>query len=49
MELFHRTFSFDKILSFTADREFIGKDWLGYLCENRIPFFIRLKDNRLIQ
>lgn len=38
MEMFRRTFGFDKILSFTADREFIGKDWLGYLCENRIPF-----------
>lgn len=26
-----------------ADREFIGRDWVDFLCENNIPFAIRLR------
>lgn len=26
-----------------ADREFVGRDWIDFLCENNIPFAIRLK------
>lgn len=44
---FKEAFGLDKILSFSADREFIGKDWIDYLCEHKIPFFIRIKDNQL--
>jgi len=44
---FKEVFGLDRILSFSADREFIGKDWLSYLCNNKIPFFIRVKDNQL--
>ncbi len=32
----------------TADREFIGQDWFAYLLENKIPFFIRIKQNQLV-
>ena len=44
---FKEAFGCDKILSFSADREFIGKDWLNYLVQNDIPFFIRTKENQL--
>ena len=43
LEKFRDTFGFDKILSFTADREFIGKDWLLYLCRYQIPFLSALR------
>lgn len=49
MEKFGRTFGFAKIRSFIADREFIGQHWLEYLYEHKIPFYIRIKDNRLIE
>jgi len=32
-----------KKLCLYADREFIGKDWVGFLLENHIKFFIRLR------
>jgi len=31
-----------------GDREFIGKDWFNYLMENKIPFYIRIKENALV-
>lgn len=40
-----RIFPDQKILRLTADREFIGNEWIGWLQENRIPFVLRLKDN----
>ena len=49
LEQFKQTFGLECILSFTADREFVGQDWLTYLSINKIPFYIRLKDNRLIE
>ena len=33
----------DNIISFSADREFIGGKWFGYLVEQNIPFVIRIK------
>lgn len=27
-----------------ADREFVGRAWIDFLCENNIPFAIRMKD-----
>ncbi|MDP2193507.1 MAG: IS4 family transposase, partial [Alphaproteobacteria bacterium] len=47
LDQFKNAFGFDKVISFTADREFIGKDWIDYLLNNKIPFFIRIKDNLL--
>lgn len=49
MEQFRETFGFACVQSFTADREFIGDDWFAYLLDHNIPFFIRVKDNRLAE
>lgn len=32
-----------------ADREFIGAEWLEFLCKNKIPFAIRLKENMTLK
>ena len=34
-----------RIRAFFADREFIGQDWIDYLLEKKIIFFIRLRNN----
>lgn len=31
-----------------ADREFIGEDWLAYLMDERLPFFIRVRKNTCV-
>lgn len=36
-------FGVDKIEAFTADREFVGKEWFDFLMEENIPFVIRVK------
>ena len=38
-----------QIASFTADREFVGKKWYNFLITNKIPFYIRIKSNTLIE
>jgi len=38
-------FGLEKIEALLADHEFIGKKWFGFLCENKIPFVIRIKRN----
>lgn len=38
LQLFHKVFGHEVIKSFTADREFVGQEWLEYLCQHRIPF-----------
>lgn len=45
LDHFKNTFGFECILSFTADREFIGQDWIDYLCTHNIPF---LSESRII-
>jgi hypothetical protein len=47
LEQFRQVFGFDCIQSFTADREFIGKDWIGYLCDHNIPFLSASKTTAL--
>lgn len=37
-----------RIVAFHADREFIGEDWVKWLLEQRIPFFIRVRNNQWI-
>ncbi|WP_414706534.1 transposase [Saliniramus sp.] len=32
-----------------ADREFIGAQWLEFLCENNVLFAIRLREGQLIE
>lgn len=41
---FRRIFPVQSIAYLTADREFIGKDWLSYLCIREIPFCIRIRE-----
>lgn len=36
-------FGVNKIEAFTADREFVGKEWFGFLVDQKIPFIIRVK------
>jgi hypothetical protein len=43
LEQFKDTFGLSCIASFTADREFIGKDWLAYLEDQNIPFLSALR------
>ena len=45
MEKFVKLFGKGCIQAVVADREFIGKDWLAYLQQQRIPFHIRIRDN----
>ena len=43
LEKFRKTFGFQFIRSFAADREFIGKEWIQYLCDHDIPFLSALR------
>jgi DDE family transposase len=45
LDKFVRLFGKGCIQAVVADREFIGKDWLGYLQQQRIAFHIRVRDN----
>jgi hypothetical protein len=38
-------FDLSTIRLLLADREFIGHDWMDFLCENNIPFAIRLRSD----
>lgn len=49
LQTFIDVFGCKRIGSLSADREFIGKPWIDYLIKNRIPFFIRIKENRLVE
>jgi hypothetical protein len=49
LQFFIDIFGPQRIASLTADREFIGKTWIDYLIKNQIPFFIRIKENRLVE
>ena len=42
---FIRLFGKDVIESIVADREFVGEKWLAYLNENRIRYYIRIRNN----
>lgn len=42
---FINQFGKDCIKGILADREFIGKNWFGWLLQNNIPFVIRIKNN----
>ena len=45
MERFIRLFGEDSIDCLVADREFIGKEWIGWLNFMRIRYYIRIKQN----
>ena len=42
---FIRLFGHDCIDSIVADREFIGKEWIGFLNNRRIRYYIRIRQN----
>jgi hypothetical protein len=42
-------FGADRIQSLMADREFVGQKWLCFLYDQGIPFYIRMKKNRLVE
>jgi hypothetical protein len=48
LEDFNEIFGFDRIKSLLADREFVGKKWFRMLDKNKIPYFIRIKENTLL-
>lgn len=48
IEDYLRLFGRQSIEFICADREFIGVDWLAYLCRERIRFRLRLKENLLV-
>lgn len=45
MTRFLRVFGSSKIKCLTADREFIGREWIRWLKANHIPFRIRIRRN----
>ena len=45
MERFIRQFGNECIDCLVADREFVGKDWIGWLNRNRIRYYIRIRQN----
>lgn len=47
LEKFNKIFGFNRINSLMADREFVGNAWFKKLSENKIPYFIRIKENTL--
>lgn len=49
LRTFIKIFGEGCISCLTADRKFIGKAWIDYLVEPKIPFYIRIKENRLVE
>ena len=45
MKRFLGLFGRTKIAYVTADREFIGKDWVQFLLDEKISFRIRIRNN----
>ena len=45
LERFIRLFGPDCIDCLVADREFIGKEWIGWLNDRRIRYYIRIRQN----
>lgn len=48
LEEFVTLFGRDSIRLITADREFIGADWLAWLHQQRLPFLIRIRKDDLL-
>lgn len=45
MQRYLALFGASSIEMLLADREFIGTDWMNFLCKNKIPFVIRLRED----
>ena len=49
MEEFRDLFPDVKVAALTADREFVGSDWFGYLLKDpKMPFRIRIRESELL-
>jgi len=48
MRRFLRLFGHERIQCLTGDREFVGKQWVAFLLQERIPFRLRVKANNLV-
>lgn len=46
---FDTLFGKERLQFLTADREFIGRDWIGWLVEQQLPFRIRIKANTYLR
>lgn len=45
IERFIRLFGLERIDSLVADREFVGAEWIEYLNQNHIRYYIRIRNN----
>ncbi len=45
IDLFIDTFGVDRIEAIHGDREFIGKKWIEFLLDRKVPYVMRLKEN----
>lgn len=45
MQKFCQTFGVHRIKFLAADREFVGEEWVNWLCEQKIPFVLRSRGN----
>ena len=48
IDRFIRLFGAECIDSLVADREFVGKEWVEYLNNRRIRYYLRIKQNFLV-
>jgi hypothetical protein len=48
LQRFVALFGRDRVQFLTADREFVGGDWIAWLLEQKLPFRIRIKANALM-
>ena len=49
MSKFIAVFGKGRINHLLADREFIGQDWFSFLIKEQITFYIRIRNNSLVQ
>ena len=49
MQRYLRLFGVLSIDALLADREFIGSEWFEFLCDNNVPFVIRLREDMWVQ
>jgi len=45
MQRYLALFGVSSVEMLLADREFIGTEWMNFLCKNKIPFVIRLRED----
>lgn len=45
LDRYIRLFGKNTIAFITADREFVGEEWIAYLNANRLPYYLRIRNN----